>query len=53
MNSPLLQVDELTRVYTLPRERLWRTAAVVHALRGISLRMTAGKNLGVVGESGS
>jgi peptide/nickel transport system ATP-binding protein len=26
---------------------------VVHALRGISLRMTAGKNLGVVGESGS
>jgi peptide/nickel transport system ATP-binding protein len=53
MNSPLLQVDELTRVYTMPRERLWRTAAVVHALRGISLRMTAGKNLGVVGESGS
>lgn len=53
MNAPLLQLDKVTRSYTLPRERLWGPPAVVHAVRGISLRMTSGTNLGVVGESGS
>lgn len=53
MNPPLLQVDNVTRTYALPREQLWVAPPRVHALRGVSLRMTAGKNLGVVGESGS
>ena len=53
MNTPLLQLDQVTRSYTLPRERLWGLPAVVQAVRGISLQMTSGRNLGVVGESGS
>lgn len=53
MTEPLLRVDHVTRTYAMPRERLWAGAPVVHALRGVSLRITTGKSLGVVGESGS
>ena len=53
MTAPLLEVDHVTRTYTLARERLWGPAPQVQAVRGVSLRMTSGKNLGVVGESGS
>ena len=53
MTDVLLELDQVTRSYTLPRERLWGPTPMVHAVRGISLRMSAGKNLGVVGESGS
>lgn len=53
MTESLLQLDQVTRTYTLPRDRLWEAPPVVHAVRGVSLRMSSGKNLGVVGESGS
>ena len=53
MNEPLLHLDNVTRTYTLARERPWGPAPQVQAVRGISLRMASGKNLGVVGESGS
>src|SRR5450759_3548139 len=53
MSQALLQLDQVTRSYAMPRERLWGPAPVVHALRGVSLCMSSGKNLGVVGESGS
>ena len=53
MTAPLLQVDNLTRTYNLPRERLWEKPPVVHALQGVSLTLHRGKSLGVVGESGS
>ena len=53
MSETLLQLDQVTRSYTLPRERLWGPAPQVHAVRGVSLRMQRGSNLGVVGESGS
>ncbi len=53
MTDTLLQLDQVTRTYALPRKRLWGPAPMVHAVRGISLRMRSGKNLGVVGESGS
>ncbi len=53
MSETLLTLDQVTRSYTLPRERLWGAPPMVHAVRGISLRMSAGRNLGVVGESGS
>jgi peptide/nickel transport system ATP-binding protein len=53
MNQALLHLDQVTRTYALPRERLWVAPPVVHALRGVSLCMASGKNLGVVGESGS
>jgi peptide/nickel transport system ATP-binding protein len=53
MTPSLLHLDEVTRSYALPRERLWGPPPMVHAVRGISLRMNAGTNLGIVGESGS
>ena len=53
MTDTLLQLDQVTRSYTLPRERLWGPAPQVHAVRGVSLRMQSGSNLGIVGESGS
>ena len=53
MTAPLLEVDNVTRSYALPRERLWQGAPVVHALLGVSFALYSGRSLGVVGESGS
>jgi peptide/nickel transport system ATP-binding protein len=52
-SEPLLALDQVTRRYALPRERLLHAAPVVQALAGVSLEMQPGRNLGVVGESGS
>ncbi len=51
--APILQVDQLTRSYTLPRSSLFGPREQVHALRGVSFSLAAGKSLGIVGESGS
>jgi len=51
--TPLLQVRDLARHYTLPREHLLAAAPVVPALQGVSFMLQAGHSLGVVGESGS
>ncbi len=53
MNGALLELEDLVRHYTLPRESLFRPAPLVHALNGVSLSIEAGRSLGVVGESGS
>ena len=53
MNAPLLQVENLVREYTMPREKLFAPPAKVHALNGVSFRIEAGRSLGIVGESGS
>ena len=49
----LLDVQDLVKHYRLPRERLLHAAPQVHALRGVSLQVHAGRSLGLVGESGS
>ena len=51
--APLLQVTDLVREYTLPREHLFRPPGKVHALNGVNFSITAGRSLGIVGESGS
>jgi len=51
--TPLLQVENLHRVYTMPREKLFGPPPQVHALNGVSFTIEAGRSLGVVGESGS
>jgi ABC-type glutathione transport system ATPase component len=53
VSPPLLQVDNLVREYTLPREKVFGPPPKVHALNGVSFRMEAGRSLGIVGESGS
>ncbi len=50
---PLLEVEDLVKHYTLPRERLFEPPPMVEALRGVSFTMQAGTSLGLVGESGS
>jgi peptide/nickel transport system ATP-binding protein len=50
---PLLELIDLVRHYTLPRESLFKPAPKVHALNGVSLTIEAGRSVGVVGESGS
>ncbi len=52
-NTPLLEVRDLVRTYTLPREKLFSPPPTVEALKGVSFSLHAGKSLGVVGESGS
>ena len=51
--APLLQVTDLVREYTLPREHLFRPPGKVHALNGVTFSIAAGRSLGIVGESGS
>jgi ABC-type glutathione transport system ATPase component len=51
--APLLQVQDLTRHYLLPRDKLFAPHPVVAALNGVSFAIEAGRSLGVVGESGS
>jgi peptide/nickel transport system ATP-binding protein len=51
--APLLQVDQLTRNYVLPRDHLWAKPPVVQALKGVTLTLQSGRSLGIVGESGS
>ncbi len=52
-SDPLLVVDQVTRTYKLPREKLWQAPPLVHALQGVSFALYAGRSLGIVGESGS
>jgi ABC-type glutathione transport system ATPase component len=51
--APLLQVDNLVREYSMPREKLFGPVPKVHALNGVSFTIHAGRSLGIVGESGS
>ena len=53
LQAPLLEVTDIVRDYALPRTSLFRPAAQVRALDGVSLRIEAGQSLGIVGESGS
>ncbi len=49
----LLVVDQVTRTYLLPREKVWQSPPMVHAVQGMSFTLQAGRSLGIVGESGS
>jgi ABC-type microcin C transport system duplicated ATPase subunit YejF len=51
--TALLQVESVTKRYTLPRAHPFAAAPAVTALDGVSLALEPGRSLGIVGESGS
>ncbi len=51
--APLLEVENVSKVYRLPREQVFSAAPTVQALDNLSFTVQAGRSLGVVGESGS
>ena len=51
--TPLLKIDNVSRSYSLPRDKIFQKPAQVHALQGVSLSIYAGQSFGLVGESGS
>lgn len=51
-DRPLLKVSDVKKHYPVRRGVLLRQIAVVHAVDGVSLSVSPGETLGIVGESG-
>jgi peptide/nickel transport system ATP-binding protein len=49
---PVLVVEKVARDYPLPRTSLFGPRPVFRAVKGVSLSIAAGENVGLVGESG-
>jgi oligopeptide/dipeptide ABC transporter ATP-binding protein len=52
VSDPLLEVERLTKHFTVKQGALGWAVATVHAVDGISFAIEGGKTLGLVGESG-
>jgi peptide/nickel transport system ATP-binding protein len=51
--APVLQVRDIVHEYPRRRRSLWRAAAPLRAVDGVSLFIHSGETVGLVGESGS
>ena len=52
-NTPLLQVDHLSKFFAVKRTKLFEPRRQVHAVEDVSFTLYEGETLGIVGESGS
>ncbi len=52
-NDVLLEVDDLSVHFSLPRKHLFAKPQVVRAVDGVSFQVSRGRTFGIVGESGS
>ena len=52
-NQAILQVNNVTRDYALPRERFFKRPPVFRAVDNVTFALETGESVGIVGESGS
>ena len=50
--APVLEVENLVRHYSLPRQKLLHSPGIVQAVNGVSFSIQPGRSFGIVGESG-
>ena len=51
-DSPLVEVEELKKFFPVARNLFRKPSGFVHAVDGVSFKLSPGKSLGLVGESG-
>lgn len=49
----ILQMSGVSKTYTMRSTRGWKADRMIHACRGVDLKLARGKTLAIVGESGS
>ncbi|WP_377193327.1 ABC transporter ATP-binding protein [Ruegeria meonggei] len=49
----ILQMKDVSKTYTMRSSKGWQGERLIHACRGVDLKLARGKTLAVVGESGS
>ncbi|MDA7966379.1 ABC transporter ATP-binding protein [Ruegeria sp.] len=49
----ILQMSDVSKTYTMRSTRGWKADRMIHACRGVDLKLARGKTLAIVGESGS
>ena len=51
--STLLEVEDLAKSYPVKRDLIGRPSAWLHAVKGVSFKLEAGRTIAIVGESGA
>ncbi len=49
----ILEMTDVSKTYTMRSSKGWRADKLIHACRGVDLKLARGKTLAIVGESGS
>ncbi|WP_299988205.1 ABC transporter ATP-binding protein [uncultured Ruegeria sp.] len=49
----ILQMTDVSKTYTMRSSKGWKAEKLIHACRGVDMKLARGKTLAIVGESGS